>query len=134
MTAAEWERIKAVFDAALNVPRQERASWLDQACAGSPELRNTLEELLISWDQSSAGDPRDSQTHPVFSPGQVIAGRFCVLRLMARGGMGEVYEVRDGSLNGLRVALKTIRTEIASEKHAYERFKREVWVAREVAH
>jgi serine/threonine protein kinase len=48
--------------------------------------------------------------------------------------MGEVYEAQDSSLNGLRVALKTIRPEIAPEKHAYERFKREVWVARELTH
>ncbi len=133
MTAEEWERIKALFDAVLNVPRQDRTSWLDQACVGCPELRKTLEELLVSWDESSAGDPRTTEAHPVFSPGQVVAGRFRVLRLIARGGMGEVYEVQDACLNGLRVALKTIRTEIAAEKHAYERFKREVWVAREVA-
>ncbi|MGC4051097.1 MAG: protein kinase [Paludibaculum sp.] len=71
---------------------------------------------------------------PVFAPGQTVAGRFRVIRLIARGGMGEVYEVRDSTLNGLRVALKTIRTELTNQQHAYDRFKREVWVAREVAH
>jgi serine/threonine-protein kinase len=134
MTAAEWERIKAIFDAALNVPRDERACWLEQACDGCPELRGTVEQLLRSWDESTIAGPVDIEQLPVFSPGQIVANRFRVLRLIARGGMGEVYEAQDASLDGLRIALKTIRTDIASEKHAYERFKREVWVAREVAH
>lgn len=134
MTAAEWEKIKALFDAALNVPRAERAAWLEVACAGNIELRNTLEELLCTFEESSVADPRKAEPDPVFSAGQIVAQRFRVLRLIARGGMGEVYEVKDASMKGLRMALKTIRTEIAAEKYAYERFKREVWVGREVAH
>jgi serine/threonine protein kinase/tetratricopeptide (TPR) repeat protein len=134
MKAEEWERIKALFDAALNVPREERGRWLAEVCSGRPDLRDTLDQLLQSYDESSVADPRALEPDPVFLPGQIVAQRFRVLRLIARGGMGEVYEAQDASLNGLRVALKTIRTEIAEEKHAYERFKREVWVAREVAH
>lgn len=134
MKAAEWEKIKSLFDAALCIPPEERSSWLNRACAGSPELLQTLEELIKSYEESSSADPRVSDAVSVFSPGQIVANRFRIIRLIARGGMGEVYEAEDASLDGLRVALKTIRTEIAREKHAYERFKREVWVAREVAH
>ena len=134
MKAEEWERIKALFDAALSVPREERSAWLAEVCSGRPDLWDTLNQLLQSYDESSVADPRQLEPDPVFLPGQTVADRFRVLRLIARGGMGEVYEAQDASLNGLRVALKTIRTEIAEEKHAYERFKREVWVAREVAH
>jgi serine/threonine-protein kinase len=134
MKADEWERIKALFDAALNVPREDRSRWLSEACSGRADLRETLDQLLQSYDESSVADPRTVEPDPVFLPGQVVAQRFRILRLIARGGMGEVYEAQDASLNGLRVALKTIRTEIAEEKHGYERFKREVWVAREVAH
>ncbi|MBN9663701.1 MAG: protein kinase [Acidobacteria bacterium] len=134
MTAPEWERIKALFDAALNVAKPERSAWLAAACSGSEELRQTIEELLRSYEESSALDPQGLGEMSVFAPGQTVANRFCVIRLIARGGMGEVYEVRDSTLNGLRVALKTIRTEFATQRHAYDRFKREVWVAREVAH
>jgi serine/threonine protein kinase/tetratricopeptide (TPR) repeat protein len=134
MKATEWEKIKALFDAALNVPKEDRISWLDRACDGSPELRETLLDLLRSWDESSFADDGDVASQPVFSAGQLVGNRFRILRLIARGGMGEVYEAQDSSLNGLRVALKTIRPEIAPEKHAYERFKREVWVARELTH
>jgi hypothetical protein len=41
-----------------------------------------------------------------FSPGQTIATRFTVVRYLACGGMGEVYEVEDRLLQGVHVALK----------------------------
>ena len=65
--------------------------------------------------------------------GHVVAGRWRVVRFIAAGGMGEVYEVEDVAL-GERVALKTIRREAAREGRALERFKREVLLARKIAH
>ena len=37
----------------------------------------------------------DDPRAPIFSPADVIAGRYKVVRFIARGGMGEVYEVDD---------------------------------------
>lgn len=70
---------------------------------------------------------------PTLEPGQVVAGRFRVVRLLARGGMGEVYEVEDQEL-GSRVALKTLRPDLADDPLALERFRREVQLARQVTH
>jgi tetratricopeptide (TPR) repeat protein len=78
-------------------------------------------------------DPKRDPSGPVLSPGQTLAGRFRVCRFIARGGMGEVYEAEDLEL-GERVALKTIRPEIASDPRALERFKTEVHLARKVTH
>jgi TolB-like protein len=64
---------------------------------------------------------------------QVIAGRFRILRHIGSGGMGDVYEALDLQLND-RVALKTIRAEIASRSQAVERFKREILLAKKVTH
>jgi TolB-like protein len=47
--------------------------------------------------------------------------------------MGEVYEAEDLELRE-RVALKTIRPEVAREEQALERFKREIHLARKVTH
>src|ERR1700742_185934 len=68
-----------------------------------------------------------------FSKSQVLAGRFRVLRFVARGGMGEVYEAEDLELNE-RVALKTVRFEMAHDEKNVERFKREIQLARKVTH
>jgi len=68
-----------------------------------------------------------------FAPGAVIAGRYRVSRFIARGGMGEVYEVEDLELRE-RVALKTVRPEVAGDTLTVERFRREIQLARKVTH
>jgi tetratricopeptide (TPR) repeat protein len=70
---------------------------------------------------------------PIFAAGDLVAGRYRIVRFVARGGMGEVYEAEDAELRG-RVALKTIRPEIALDHQAIERFKREIHLARQVTH
>lgn len=60
-----------------------------------------------------------------FRPGLVLAERYRVLRFLAQGGMGEIYEVEDLQL-AERVALKTVRAVAARHPTALERFKREI--------
>ena len=128
--------IKCVFDAALQLPASERVAWLDGACAGRPEMRNTVDQLLSNF--SDAGSFLETSTMPSirlpsFSINDLVANRFRIVRPIATGGMGEVYEVFDERL-GVRVALKTIRTDLVASREIYERFKREVWVTRDVVH
>jgi tetratricopeptide (TPR) repeat protein/tRNA A-37 threonylcarbamoyl transferase component Bud32/TolB-like protein len=70
---------------------------------------------------------------PSFAPGALLAQRYRVVRFIARGGMGEVYEVEDLELRE-RVALKTVRPEVAHDETAIERFRREIQLARRVTH
>jgi tetratricopeptide (TPR) repeat protein len=70
---------------------------------------------------------------PSFLPGAVLAGRYRIVRFIAQGGMGEVYEAEDAEL-GERVALKTVRPDIARLEGSIERLKREVHLARKVTH
>ncbi|HKI03481.1 MAG TPA: tetratricopeptide repeat protein [Thermoanaerobaculia bacterium] len=74
-----------------------------------------------------------SMDEPAFPPEATIAGRYRVVRFIARGGMGEVYEVEDLELRE-RVALKTVRPEAARDTLAVERFRREIQLARKVTH
>ena len=88
-------------------------------------------------DESSA-DTRPASLPPVsrpltFAPEQLVADRFRIVRFVASGGMGEVYEAEDLELHE-RVALKTIRPEIAQDERAIARFKREAFLARQVTH
>jgi len=68
-----------------------------------------------------------------FSAGSLVAGRYRVVRFIAAGGMGEVYEAEDQELGG-RVALKTLRPEITGDPQSVERFKQEIALARQVTH
>ncbi|HEV2349799.1 MAG TPA: protein kinase [Terriglobia bacterium] len=70
---------------------------------------------------------------PTFAPEELVAARYQVVRFIGQGGMGEVYEAQDVELRQ-RVALKTVRPEIARDQQAIERFKREIRIAREVTH
>jgi eukaryotic-like serine/threonine-protein kinase len=65
--------------------------------------------------------------------GDVLADRFRVVRFIGHGGMGDVYEAEDLEL-GERVALKTVRPEIAHLDGAIDRFRREIQLARKVTH
>jgi serine/threonine protein kinase/Tfp pilus assembly protein PilF len=80
--------------------------------------------------EDSTAPPGVSQ----FKPGDVIDGRFAVVRFIGQGGMGQVFEVEDRELRGIHVALKTILSQYAADPMMLQRFEREVLSAREVVH
>ena len=80
-----------------------------------------------------SGSGKQMWRAPGLAEGEVLAGRFQIVRFIARGGMGEVYEAEDQVLRE-RVALKTIRPDVAGDERAMERFLREVHLARSVTH
>ncbi|HEV8268259.1 MAG TPA: protein kinase [Thermoanaerobaculia bacterium] len=65
--------------------------------------------------------------------GALLSERFRVVRLVARGGMGHVYEAEDLKLKE-RVALKILLPDLAEDPRFTERFLREVHLARQVTH
>ena len=79
----------------------------------------------------SAPEPRDAIA--VLAPGEVIAERFEIVRLLGRGGMGQVYEARDLELE-IRLAIKVIHPGRSRFRSALERFKDETLNARKVTH
>jgi tetratricopeptide (TPR) repeat protein len=144
MKTDRLERIKELFEAALERPEQERAMYLADACSGDASLRLEVESLLSGHHH--AGDflrvpafqqhgALLAQNPPAstFAAGEVVSGRFRVVRFIGRGGMGEVYEARDLEL-GVRVALKTIRPQVSSNPQMLRRFKQEIQLARRVTH
>lgn len=68
-----------------------------------------------------------------FVPGTVIVGRYRIISLLGRGGMGEVYRATDLTL-GQPVALKFLPDTGAGFERMLERFQNEVRVARQVSH
>ncbi len=68
-----------------------------------------------------------------FTPGVLLGGRYRILNMLGKGGMGEVYRATDLTL-GQSVALKFLPASAASSPHLLERFHGEVRVARQVSH
>ena len=71
------------------------------------------------------------------SAGRVINGRYHVIRLLGKGGMGAVYHAWDEEL-GVGVALKVILPPAGQDHEAVEemerRFKKELLLARQITH
>lgn len=65
--------------------------------------------------------------------GQLVADRFLIVRFIAAGGMGEVYEAEDQAL-GDRVALKFLNRRSIGDEQVMRRFRREIQLARKVTH
>ncbi len=65
--------------------------------------------------------------------GSVFAGRYQIIEVLGKGGMGKVYRALDKKLNE-EVALKLVKPEIASDKKTLERFSNELKIARRIAH
>ncbi len=137
MAAPDWETIKQIFSEALNVPAPVRDAYVERACDGRAEVHRAVTELLRAHtDASQTFLEPDSivvRAAWLFPPGECIAGRFRVVKPIARGAMGEVYQVQDERLR-LSVALKAIRPELLSDAESVERFRREVLVTRDIAH
>jgi predicted Ser/Thr protein kinase len=68
-----------------------------------------------------------------FLPGRLLAGRYRIIALLGKGGMGEVYRADDLTL-GQGVALKFLPDEAGRDEALLERFRNEVRIARRVSH
>ena len=139
LTSAQWERVKAIFEAALEKPPSDRTSFL-RLCRDEPLVLQEVERLLASHSEAgnflSSPLPRlldSGSTVQSLSEGMLLSDRFRILGFLARGGMGEVYVAEDMELRE-RVALKTIRPELVQDDRILERFKREVHLAKQVTH
>jgi serine/threonine protein kinase/Tfp pilus assembly protein PilF len=142
MTPELYQRLKPLYAAALDIPTEQRAAFVAQACGEERELREELEALLKANNDRTAtlGSPLMRLEELLARPKSALAvdslllSRFKIVRLLGSGGMGEVYEVEDRFLHGVHVALKTILPQVANNPERRKSFEREVLLAREVSH
>ena len=143
MTSHDWGSLKELFHAALELPPDARARWLDHATGGDPARIAQVLELLRAADTAdgfldapAAVAPEDvsEEVESGFDlrPGARV-GSYEVIREIGRGGMGVVYLARDLRL-GRDVALKALPPEVSTHPEHRERLRREARAAATITH
>src|SRR5438034_975235 len=108
------DNLEAIFDAALELPAEERPAYLSQACAGNEALRRQVERLLRNLSRAghflTQGEPVASEPASAVleKPGDKI-GRYKLLQQIGEGGCGVVYMAEQEEPVRRRVALKVIK-------------------------
>lgn len=120
-----WQHIEALFDAAWELPPEQRQTWL-RTRGEAADVIAAVEQLLRAADASETFLQPPATHAPAPTPSLAageIAGAWRVVRLLGRGGMGEVFEVEraDGEYRQ-RAALKRIANADAGD---WERFRNE---------
>jgi serine/threonine-protein kinase len=128
----DWEKIEQLYHAALKHAANERAGFLNEACAGDSSLRQEVESLL-AYDGPAQ---RFITSPPHEAVAELLAAdsnssligrnidRYKILAVLGRGGMGEVYLAADTEL-GRNVAVKMLPAHWTSDAERVRRFKQE---------
>jgi eukaryotic-like serine/threonine-protein kinase len=116
---------ESLFVAALKKPSTaEQNAFLEEACAGDIALRQRVERLLAADGHTRGilerGPDTDaaatSQLEPPLAADRVFAGRYELRESLGAGGMGEVWVADQVQPVRRRVAVKVVRTGLASAR------------------
>jgi tetratricopeptide (TPR) repeat protein/predicted Ser/Thr protein kinase len=147
----ESGRVTQLFEAASRLEGPDRASYLDQECAGDATLRAEVEALLTAARKTTTDEPTPpadrepsawtvalaalaAQPEPAAQLGRgETIGRFIVLGLVGRGGMGEVYAAYDPELDR-KVAVKVVRARVSRSGDDRGRLLREAQAIAKLSH
>jgi eukaryotic-like serine/threonine-protein kinase len=109
---ADWARLAALFDAALDLDEVDRRTLIERTRQEDPALAERLASLLRAQSRPAPGLTRGAATNTSptvsLSVGEQV-GRYRLIEPIGRGGMGEVWraERHEGALRQT-VALKFI--------------------------
>ncbi len=136
-----WQRVKEVFQGALERHGPERVSFLEQECGTHAELREEVESLLRSYEVAGSFMEAPAVAHAADSlveeeqklaPGQRVK-HYQIVKLLGEGGMGEVYLATDMIL-GRRIALKVLPAFVSKDPDRLRRFTQEARAASRLSH
>jgi hypothetical protein len=153
VTTSDHEQLEQLLDRWEEARRANRPLSAEELCAHSPRLREGLEKRIrvLEWVLKMEARPPGesvavSQLETALPPGEQPAGgpapplnagdafdEMALVRLIGRGGMGEVWEAVEPRLNR-RVAVKFLRAELAFDPTAVRRFAREAMAYAAVQH
>ena len=137
MPNADWERIDALLDQALDLPATERSEWLRStalndaeresvsALLRAHELDGLLDRPLPGTASTPAGDPKEILT-------RVLAGRYRIDRVIGEGGMATVYLAHEEK-HDRAVVFKVLKPEMCAWLGG-KRFRDEIQILARLSH
>jgi serine/threonine protein kinase len=127
MASLEWNRIDAVFQAAISAPVADRARLVDAACAGDDDTAREVRALLAAHGAANGFLEPLGTAVAIGAPmaAGLRVGAYEVVREIGHGGMGTVYlgHRADGQFDQ-QVAIKVVRTTMV-DTDATRRFEAE---------
>ncbi|MBV6434665.1 MAG: Serine/threonine-protein kinase PknD [Bryobacteraceae bacterium] len=131
MTPERYQKVKTLFEKALELPSLHRPAFLAQMCIGDEELRGQVESMLQSDTEEttfldkSPVDPVSKLFEQREPPPPTRLGPYEVIRELGHGGMGAVYlAARADDQYRKQVAIKVVLRD-RENANVLERFRRE---------
>src|SRR5438477_4883398 len=131
MPDPHWENLKEIFHAAVALAPAERYTYLDHACYGNPSLRQAVESLLKSHEETGnfVDTPAYQAAADMLVEGDQLkagetVGHYRILSLLGEGGMGKVYLAEDTKLHR-KVSLKFLSSTLTVDSQRLRRFEQE---------
>ena len=139
MGFTRWERVKELFDQAIERPPEERAGFLDEAC-DDPAVRAEVEALLEAEEHAPSflEEGAAKAGRSLVEQGEDESGRrvgpYRLVERIGRGGMGVVYRAQraDGEFDQ-EVAIKFLPRHFETEARV-ARFRVERQIQADLGH
>ncbi len=138
MNREDYQKVKEIFQSALDLASDERTKYLNEKCSDNPSLRCEVERLLDSFDNDYLEQPAVEKfaetvlSKSNLSIGQEI-GHYKIVKKIGAGGMGEVFLAEDVRLKR-KIALKILPAAVSQNKNYLRRFEQEAYAASALNH
>ena len=141
MDANRWKRVDHLLEAALDLPPEERSTFLAEHCGDDDGLRLAVDKLIESHQQAGSF----IETPAMSVAARLVAqenfetttdeqvGPYRIISLLGAGGMGKVYLAEDSRL-ARQVALKILPFPLLADADRVRRFEREARAASALNH
>lgn len=152
LTPEKWKLVKVIVEEALERNPDERTNYVTSACEGDESLLKEINKMLAASaevdsflevpanialhntnNETLRAANGDLATRPNLSLGYKFLDKYELLRVIGKGGMGQVYQARHIDLKKM-VAIKVLHNHLTEEEGAIERFKREALAAAKLEH
>ena len=137
MPEQNWDKVWSIFNEAVEKPTEERAAFVEKACAGDEGLRWELESLLAQHDKSRSfleKAPVSAAPKPVRRRlKQALRETYIIQERIGGGGMGDLYLATHKILGG-KWAVKVLADELARDPAIVNRFLTEARIEANLQH